>query len=112
MNVETLAQYKALHQAYISGNPGIVEMLLAGEIKTGDGQTPQNLPLKRIQFDAWEGLSKELEEVCGLLDVSKREFCELAIIEALAKAKTKFFDAYQEATGRDFADDYGVSEAN
>jgi hypothetical protein len=104
MNVETLAQYKALHHAYISGNPGIVDMLLAGELKVGDGQMPSDLPLKRIQFDAWIGLSEELEQVCQLLEVSKREFCEVALVEALHKAKTKFFDAYRDATGEEFGE--------
>lgn len=104
MNVETLAQYKALNSAYISRNPRLIELVLSGQIKSVDGQNPPNLPLKRIQFDAWEGLSLELEDVCRLLEVSKREFCELAIVEALQKAKTKFFETYREATGEEFGD--------
>jgi len=102
MNVETLSQYKALNSAYLSRNPRLVDLVLSGQIKSSDSDNLSSLPLKRIQFDAWEGLSLELESVCELLEVSKREFCELAIVEALAKAKTKFFETYRQATGEEF----------
>jgi hypothetical protein len=104
MNVETIAKYKALHEAYTSGNPALVDLILSKKLTDANGDALTGLPLKRIQFDAWEGLSKELEEVCSLLDVSKREFCEAAIVEAIDKAKRQFFESYREATGRDFGE--------
>lgn len=113
MNVETIAKYKALHEAYTSGNPALLDHILSQKLKDANGDPLMGLPLKRIQFDAWEGLSKELEEVCALLDVSKREFCEAAIVEAIDKAKRQFFESYREATGREFGEPVRLTqEAN
>jgi len=97
MNIESLSKYKALHVVYSDrGGWHLVEQM---GLVSSDGQP---LPLKRIQFDAHESLSFKLEQVCDLLDVSKREFCEIAISEALDKATKVFFATYRDVTGRDF----------
>ena len=85
MKLEHFAQMRALETAYTSTNQRLVDMVVAGQVQG-------NLPLKRIQFDAWEGLAEELEKVCELLDCSKRQFLEGAVVEALEQAKTAYFD--------------------
>ncbi|MCT5499352.1 hypothetical protein LZL65_30210, partial [Pseudomonas aeruginosa] len=65
-----------------------------------DPDSRESLKLKRIQFDAWEGLADELEKVCEMLDCSKRQFLEGAVTEAIDRAK----DAYFETLDRVSAD--------
>ena len=96
MKLEHFAQMRALESAYTSTNQRFVDLLLS------DPKTAENMPLKRIQFDTWEGLAEELDKVCELLDCSKRQFLEGAVVEALDKAKTIYF-----ATLNRVADDVG-----
>jgi hypothetical protein len=84
MNLDHFAQMRALETAYIATNRRLVDHLLNG------GTPPEHIKLKRIQFDAWEGLSQELDSVCSLLDCSKREFLEVAVYEAIQKAMTAY----------------------
>lgn len=85
MNLEHFAQMRALECAYVSTNQTLVDIVLA------DAETAKNLPLKRIQFDAWEGMVDELESVCALLDCSKRQFLEGAVSDAITRAKATYF---------------------
>ena len=87
MKLEHFAQMRALETAYTSTNQRFIDMIVEGKVESSGP-----LPLKRIQFDAWEGLAEELEKVCELLDCSKRQFLEGAVVEALDKAKTAYFD--------------------
>lgn len=85
MKLEHFAQMRALESAYISTNQTFVDRLLT------DPESAKNMPLKRIQFDAWEGMVEELESVCSLLECSKRQFLEGALAEALTNAKAAYF---------------------
>lgn len=85
MKLEHFAQMRALESAYISTNQTFVDHLLK------DPDASKHVPLKRIQFDAWEGMVDELESVCALLECSKRQFLEGALAEALTSAKAAYF---------------------
>jgi hypothetical protein len=99
VKLEHLAQMRALESAYASTGSRLVDFALRDG---GSGQEAQ-LPLKRIQFDAWEGLAVELEKVCELLDCSKREFLEAAVVDAIGVA----MGAYRSTLDRVREDDAG-----
>lgn len=82
MKFDTLIRYKALDQVYSLGNRKILDHFL-------DQENPviqEQLGTRKIQFDASPELFKDLEEVVGVLDMSKREFLESALSDALKKA--------------------------
>ena len=82
MKFDTLIRYKALDQVYNLGNPQMVDHLL------NDPVVQQELGTRKIQFDATPDLFKGLEEVVGILSMSKREFLQAAVFDAVKKAKT------------------------
>jgi len=101
MNIENFSKMRALVTAH--GSSTLVDHFLEGE--QGDS-IRESLKLKRLQFDTSTVLYNKVEEVCGLLNCSKREFLDMAVNEALDKAEASFFATYQEVTGRDFCDDH------
>jgi hypothetical protein len=105
MNIEAFSQMKALLQASTEGNQHLFDHFLEGE--QGD-QVRAELKLKRIQFDTHAGLADKLDEVCNLLDCSKRVFLEMAVFEAIEKASDTFFKTYKNETGADFGCRVGV----
>lgn len=105
MNIEKFSQMKALLQASTEGNQLLIDHFLSGD--QGD-QLRAELKLKRIQFDTHAGIADKLDEVCNLLDCSKRVFLEMAVIEALEKASDMFFKTYKDETGADFGYRVGV----
>jgi hypothetical protein len=65
---------------------------------------------KRIQFDTTPGLFAKLESVCSLLECSKREFLEMAVLESIKKAELVFGEVFEEVSGQTFEDAFGVKE--
>jgi hypothetical protein len=82
MNFNDLIRYKALHLKYVSDNTGFVDMLLDPKNPNVTG----NLPMKNVCAMIHQQLFDELSDTCALLDISKRSFIEMALIEALSKA--------------------------
>ena len=80
MKFDALIRYKALDQVYSLGNAQFIDHFLQ------DPAVQEGLGTRKIQFDATPGLFQELEQVVSLLDMSKREFLEAAISDALKKA--------------------------
>lgn len=107
MNLETFAQMRGLQAAHTSGNTQFLDHILASE--QGDEIRAKFLT-KRIQFDTRPELFAELENVCSLLDCSKREFLEMAVTDALARAVQVFGESYAGAAGRDFFDDHAPAK--
>ena len=50
-------------------------------------QIDHAFPLKNVCAKVMPELSDEIDEICGLLGISKRRFLEAAMVEALSKAK-------------------------
>ena len=96
--IETLATYKALEQSRLSRNVEFTDHLLGAE---GAGE---KMGLRRIQFEAHPILSDRLETVCNMLNVSKREFLEAAVIDAIDSAEEGFGTIYKQATGHEFGE--------
>ena len=65
--------------------------------------------LKRVQFDTLPEFSESLDNICSLLDTTRREFLERAMMDAIFRAEAAFLAAYKEATGQDYADSSVVS---
>lgn len=97
-NIEQLATFKALEQSRIHRGADLLESF----VTSGQGQ---NLGLKRIQFESHPSLAERLENVCTMLDVTKREFLEAAVIDAMERAEQGFCAVYKEATGREFGEE-------
>lgn len=82
MKFDTLIRYKALDQVYSLGNRKLIDHYL-------DQENPvvlEQLGTRKIQFDASSELFNDLEQVVSVLDMSKREFLESAVSDALKKA--------------------------
>lgn len=80
MNFETLIRYKTLDQVYSLGNHQLVDHFLERP------EVQEQLGTRKIQFDAHKFQADDLEEVTGILGMSKREFLEAAVADALHKA--------------------------
>ena len=99
MNFNDLIQYKALHRQYsISGaTPDSVLDSVPAEDKKKHLRNVCAL----ISVDLFE----QLEHTCGILEITKRQFIEAALIECLAKAAPKVTET-EEA----FADAYAAAQ--
>lgn len=95
-NVDQLAILTALNESRISRNAGALDYVL-------QQHPPEHFGLKRIQFETWPWMVDSLEEVCTLFAVSKREFLEAAVLDAINRAHQKFNSVYTEVTGEEFA---------
>lgn len=100
MNVENLAKMRAMQYARDFGNPRLVDMAL-----TDPDRDPElTSKVKRIQFDAPQEMSARLDQVANMLDVSRREFLESALGDALDRAEGVFFTTFKEVAGYAFGD--------
>lgn len=99
MKLETFATMRALQSVHSSANSNLLDHFL--DSSQGD-ELRENFKLRRIQFDTHPALSDELESMCNLLNCSKREFLEMAVIDALSKAGKVFFSTYEKEAGHEF----------
>jgi len=107
MKLENFSKMRGFELAHTSANAVFLDHVLASE--QGD-EIREKVLTKRIQFDTTPQLFEELESVCSLLECSKREFLEMAVSEALDKARGIFEDSFKDASGQDFMDVFGVKE--
>lgn len=96
MNLETFAKMRALEAAYTSHNTRLLDHVLRGDEAE---QVREAFKLKRIQFDASPELFERLENTCAALDCSKREFLDMAVVDAIEKAQRVFSETYKAETG-------------
>lgn len=99
MKLESFANMRALQAVHTSTNSSLLDHFLAS---SQADELRETLKLRRIQFDTHPALCDELDTVCNLLNCSKREFMEMAVIDALSKAKTVFFETYEKEGGREY----------
>jgi len=102
MKLNHFAQFAALRQADSFSNSTILECVIEGQ--TGEDLREKGA-LKRIQFDTSPVLYSKLENLCSMLNCSKRAFLEMAVIDAIEKAEAVFGETYQAATGHAFGDE-------
>ena len=94
MSPENFARMRGLQAAYTSSNSRVLDY--PDFARQLDGK------LKRIQFDTFPEFSEILDNICNLLDTSRREFLERAMMDAIGRAEAAFLAAYKDATGEDF----------
>lgn len=99
MNIETFAKMRALQEVHTSGNPSLLDHFLSGDQAN---EVRETLKLKRIQFDTNPALFEKLEDTCQLLDCSKREFLEMAVVDAIKNAERSFSETYKAETGEQY----------
>lgn len=83
MTFDDLIRYKALNLKYISSGSNLLEL-----IEKGNPGITAEIPMKNVCAMITQQLFDDLTNTCGLLDISKRQFIESAIIEALKKAES------------------------
>lgn len=106
MSFHQFIQYKALDRMYSAGNSKFFETVIASDPAFAEKNKMRNV-CALIHTELFD----RLENTCAYLDISKREFIESAVIEALnmADAITKevgldaYFDAASEAADKDKA---------
>lgn len=84
MSFDKYVQYKALDRLYSTQNDGFLEMAL----RSGDEGTQDMIKaeMKNVCALIHKSLFDQLESTCGLLEISKRKFIEMALIEMLERA--------------------------
>lgn len=80
MDLDSLLEYKALGELYKRGGYGLLDVIIR------DPDTAEHFKLKKLQFDVAPVLFDDVESVCQLLDMSKREFLTAATMDALKRA--------------------------
>jgi len=88
-------------QASQFGNQHLVDYVLEGDQAE---ELRSQLKLKRIQFDTSPELFGKLENICNILDCSKRVFLEMVVLEAIEAAEAQFGHAFEEAYGMGFSE--------
>jgi len=101
MNLENFAKMRGLESAHISSNSDFLDALMNGE--SGEKIKTEFLT-KRLQFDCTPELYAHVEQICALLDCSKRKFLEMAVCDAIKKAEDVFLATYEQAAGREFGE--------
>lgn len=107
MKLQQFAQMRGYQSAHNSQNNMLLDQFLNGE--QGDA-IRADLKLKRIQFDTVPQLSDELENICTLLECSKREFLEFAVRDAIDRAQADFLNAFEDAAGAPFEVVYAATQ--
>ena len=107
MNLENFAKMRGLQSAHTSSNSDLLDVFMQGE--SGEKIKSEFLT-KRLQFDCHPDLYQRVEEMCDLLECSKRMFLEMAVCDALNKAGDIFMASFKEGSGRDFFDVYGTDK--
>src|SRR5450830_934613 len=84
MNIENFAKMRALQNAHTSANTQFLDHVLSGA--QGD-EIREKILTKRLQFDTTPVLYSMVENLCGLLDCSKREFWKWLSLRLATKPK-------------------------
>ncbi len=108
LKLNHFAQLAALRSAHSTLHRQVLDSFLAGS--EGD-QDREKFVLKRLQFDTNPALFSKVEIVCTLMNCTKREFLEMAVIDAVDKAWAVFEDTYEEATGHAWTEEDGSADA-
>lgn len=95
--LEMLVLGRTLNHIRAAGNTAIIDYM----IERHPDQVEQSAQLKNVCAKVTTFLADDIDQVCDLLAISKREFIESALIEAVTKAKAimqeeGFFEAHQE----------------
>lgn len=98
MKLEQFATMRGMQHAHISTNQAVLDHLL-NDAENGP-KIRQDLLSKRIQFDTTPELFAALENVCSMLECSKREFLQMAVWEAVDRAQAVFATAYEQVAGQ------------
>lgn len=102
MNLENYAKMRGLERAHTSSNSDFLDYLLQGD--QGE-RIKSELLTKRLQFDTAPELYAKVESVCSMLDCSKRQFLEMAVVDAINKAESVFAETYKQASGRELGEE-------
>jgi hypothetical protein len=78
--LDALVTKHTLQRIAEATNSGLIDYL-------DNGRTEHGVPLKNVCAKVLPELAEEIDSVCGLLGVSKRQFLESAFIEAITRAK-------------------------
>lgn len=80
--LDALLTERSLHFLHVHRNQPILDSLSDEFLEAG------NVPLKNVCAKVSQQLSDDIDEIVGLLNVSKRRFLEAAFIEAVQRAHT------------------------
>lgn len=84
MNLQEIIQLQVLKQKAVhSGRGALLERL----IESGQVEADGSLPLRQMCAKVSVELYQDLENTCGALDMTKREFIEAAVSDAIHQAK-------------------------
>lgn len=88
-NLDMLLTERSLHFVRVSTGIDIISAMESGAITeiVPEGGTSELPVLKNVCAKLSVDLSDKIDQVCNLLDISKRMFIEAALIEALDQAE-------------------------
>lgn len=79
-NINALVTEMSLSFVSVTKGQGILDLV-------AEDQVQHNIPLKNVCCKVLPALSDEIDEIVGLLSISKRRFLESAIRDGIAAAK-------------------------
>jgi len=91
-HITQLATFKALEQTRSGRNSDLIDSVFTSP------EMKERVGLVRIQFESSPDLRNELDQICDVFGISKREFLECALLDALEKA-ARVFGQIGRATG-------------
>lgn len=80
MNLDEILQLQVLKQKSLMAGRGL---LLEAALERGEVDHPLRQMCAKVSFE----LYRDLENICGALDMSKREFIEAAVADAVDRAR-------------------------
>lgn len=98
MYLEHFCKMRALEAAHIDTNQDALDYLLKRDSQSAE--VVGALLSKRLQFDTVPEIYELVEKKCRLLNCSKRQFLEMAVLYAVSRADAVYRSTYEEAAGR------------
>lgn len=108
MNLNQYATMRGMQKAHDITHQPIIDSMLNDALN--GPKIREEILTKRIQFDTLPALYAKLENICSLLECSKREFLEMAVYDSIQKAESVFQDAFEQTSGRSLDEVFGVKE--
>lgn len=82
-NLDSLVTEKALALVHVRQNNAFLDLVEAGQIKVAEGE----FEIKNVCCKVHYSISDEIDNIVGVLGISKRRFLEAAIVDAIAAAQ-------------------------
>lgn len=82
-SIDSLVTEKSLSLVHLRRNSNLLDLIDSGAVKVEAGEDM----IKNVCCKVHVSISDEIDEIVGILGVSKRRFLEAALVDAIASAR-------------------------